>query len=69
MSNPDERPVDELGHVYAHVIRRLDAVDDDVLEDVYATVLPLPDGRVAAVGDWTSSDLAAVRARAGRTAT
>jgi hypothetical protein len=41
----------------------------DALADVYAVELPLPDGRVAAVGDWTSADLAAVRARAAGAAT
>lgn len=42
-------------------------MDDDAAARVYTTLLPLPDGRVLPVGDWVSSDLAAVRRRvAGR---
>ncbi len=42
----------------------LDAGDDDAAARVYATLLPLPDGRELPVGSWTMSNLAVVRARA-----
>lgn len=47
MSDPDGRPVDELAAVYRHLLAVLDAAeeggDDDTLEELFETRLPLPD--------------------------
>jgi hypothetical protein len=70
MSDPDELPLDELGRWYVHVLWTWEAAeerdDPDATAAAYATPLTLPDGRVAALGDLTSADLAAARLRRRR---
>jgi hypothetical protein len=63
MTDPDERAVDEIGRVYRYVLAALNTAGWADLDKVYDTVLSLPDGSLAAVGDWTAADVAAVRAR------
>ncbi len=62
--------MDELGRVYGYALGVLAAAeagdDEDALDAAYGTRLLRSDGRIAAVGDWTAADLAAMHARAGR---
>ncbi len=58
--------MDELGRVYGYALGVLAGDDEDALDAAYGTRLLRSDGRIAAVGDWTAADLAAMHARAGR---